>query len=164
VDLLDIKGRIAVALVESIFRRAGFALAGLPPGMTPSRQGREELAPDFAATRPPDPGPPVPRRPVEVRYRVQVGQYLSIEEQRGGQSVFALAKRQWPDLLFVLVTEHPEPGRSSFQAFDLAGWDPGRTVASIDLFAHDQLAIYPQNVEEHEVLLRRMFALLTGGR
>jgi hypothetical protein len=164
VDLLDIKGRIAVALVESIFRRAGFALAALGPGTTPLRQGREDLAPDFAATRPPDPGPAVPQRPIEVRYRVQVGQYLSIEEQRGGQSVFALARRHWPDLLFVLVTEHPEPGRSSFQAFDLAGWEVGKAVASVDLFAHDQLAIYPHNVEEHEVLLRRMFALLTGGR
>jgi len=161
-DLLDIKSRIAVALVESIFRRAGFTLGPVPAPEPSARPGREELTPDFAVYRAGAAGDRAPR-PVEVRYRPQVGQYLSIEGQRGGHSVFALAKRQWPALLFVFVTDHPEPGRSGYQAVDLAGWEAGKAVTAVDLFAHPELAIYPQNVEEHERLLRRMVALLVGG-
>ena len=164
-DLLDIKSRIAVALVESIFRRAGFVLApasGEAGG--PARQGREALIPDFAAIRlggSPS-APASAARTVEVRYRPQVAQYLAIETQRAAQSVFALAKRQWPGLVVVFVTDHPEAGRCCFQAVDLEGWSLGAALTPTDLFAHEGLAIYPQNVEEHEVLLRRMFALLTG--
>jgi len=168
VDLLDIKGRIAVALVESIFRRAGFGiepvtLAGVRP--EPGRPGRDDFVPDFAATRPGlaetgDAGPE--RRAVEVRYRPRVGQYLAIEGGRAGQSVFALAKRQWPRLVFVFVTDHPEPERSCFQVVDVTPWSPGSTLRATDLFAHEGLQIFRQNVEEHEALLRRMFALLTG--
>lgn len=163
-DLLQIKGRIAVALVESIFRRAGFGLDPLGAAAeTPVRQGREDLAPDFRATAPPlAPGGGVSRI-VEVRYRPQVGQYLAIEVQRGPHSLFSVAKRHWPDLVFVLVTDHPEPARSCFQVVDLEPWAAGRPVTAQDLHAHDTLGIYRQNVEEHEALLRRMFTLLTGG-
>lgn len=163
-DLLQIKGCLAVALVESIFRRAGFAIEPTEAGEAPARHGREELAPDFRAARPGPPGGPAsPGRPVEVRYRPQVGQYLAIEAQRGLHSVFSVAKRQWPDLVFVLVTDHPEPGRSCFQAVDLGPWPGGGAVPAEDLHAHAEFQIYRQNVEEHEALLRRMFALLTGG-
>ncbi len=163
-DLLEIKGRIAVALVESIFRRAGFALAPVVHPETSPRQGREDLVPDFQATLPPPAGDPVaPARVVEVRYRPQVGQYLLIETQRGPHSLFAVARRQWPDLVFVFVTDHPEPGRSCFQAVDLGRWPSGSTVVADDLHAHAHLRIFRHNVEEHEALLRRMFALLTGG-
>jgi hypothetical protein len=162
--LLEIKGRIAVALVESIFRRAGFALATATDLEPLPRQGRDDLVPDFRAVRPAPPGdPPAAPRLVEVRYRPQVAQYVDIETQRGTHSLFTIAKRQWPDLVFVLVTDHPEPGRSCFQVVDLAPWQIGRAVAVEDLHAHGGLQIFPQNVEEHEVLLRRMFALLTGG-
>ena len=170
-DLLDIKGRIAVALVESVFRRAGYAV-GPVPGLGPqpvARMGREDLVPDFAAAGPGDEGGDAPGdagrrdpRVVEVRYRPLIAQYLAIEAQRAGQSVFALAKRQWPALLFVFVTDHPEPGRSGFQAVDLAPWSLGSPLPAEDLFAHAGLRIYRQNVEEHEALLRRIFALLTG--
>jgi hypothetical protein len=164
VDLLEIKGRISVALVESIFRRAGFTLA--PPVMveTSQRLGREDLIPDFKAT-PPGGGDGAGHGSwvVEVRYRPQVGQYLLIESQRGPHSLFAVAKRHWPTLVFVFVTDHPEAGRSCFQVVDLASWATGGTVTALDLYAHDELRIFRQNVEEHEALLRRMFALLTGG-
>jgi hypothetical protein len=100
---------------------------------------------------------------VEVRYRPQVGQYLLIEGQRGPHSLFTVAKRQWPGLVFVFVTDHPEAGRSCFQVVDLASWGTGDAVAAVDLHDHDGLRIFRQNVEEHEALLRRMFALLTGG-
>jgi hypothetical protein len=162
-DLLDIKARIAQAMVESVFRRAGFTLTPVGPRESPSRLGREELVPDFFAVRvPPEGKPPEqPARLVEVRYRPQVAQYVAIEDQRGVQSIFAYAKRQWPGLMFVFVTDRPEPGRSAFQVFDLEPWSPGEPVASIDLFAHTGLDIYRQNVAEHEELARRIFALLT---
>jgi hypothetical protein len=164
VDLLEIKGRIAVALVESIFRRAGFGLAPVVPVEAALRKGREDLVPDFQATPPAaaDAAAGAPRV-VEVRYRPQVTQYLLIEAQRGPHSVFTIAKRQWPALVFVFVTDHPEPGRSCFQVVDLEPWAAGGAVAALDLHAHPGLRIFRQNVEEHEALLRRMFALLTGG-
>ena len=162
-DLLEIKGRIAVALVESIFRRAGFSLAPAVAAEGAPRQGREDLIPDFQAALPgAADGAPAPYV-VEVRYRPQVGQYLLIESQRGPHSLFTVAKRQWPSLVFVFVTDHPEVGRSCFQVVDLGPWVAGSAVASLDLHAHDALRIFRQNVEEHEALLRRMFALLTGG-
>jgi len=164
VDLLEIKGRIAVALVEAIFRRAGFALAPVVHAEVAPRQGREDLIPDFQATLPAAvDGPSLAPRVVEVRYRPQVGQYLLIEAQRGPHSLFTVAKRQWPSLMFVFVTDHPEAGRSCFQVVDLGPWVAGSAVAALDLHAHAELQIFRQNVEEHETLLRRMFALLTGG-
>ena len=53
---------------------------------------------------------------VEVKYRSSVDQFVSVENQRGERSVFATARRQWPDLCFVFVTDRPQPGRSCFQA------------------------------------------------
>jgi hypothetical protein len=164
VDLLEIKGRIAVALVESIFRRAGFTLVPPVAAETAQRLGREDLIPDFQATlAAASGGPGEASCVVEVRYRPQVGQYLLIEAQRGPHSLFAVAKRHWPTLVFVFVTDHPEAGRSCFQVVDLASWAVGNAVTALDLHAHDELRIFRQNVEEHEALLRRMFALLTGG-
>jgi len=164
VDLLEIKGHVAVALVESIFRRAGFALAPVVHAEAAPRRGREDLTPDFQATLPATAaGPPEAARVVEVRYRPQVGQYLLIEAQRGPHSLFTVAKRQWPALVFVFVTDHPEPGRSCFQVVDIGPWAAGSAVTALDLHAHDELRIFRQNVEEHEALLRRMFTLLTGG-
>ena len=163
-DLLEIKRRIAVALVESIFRRAGFTLAPAAAVETSQRLGREDLIPDFQATLAAD-HDAAARTPrvVAVRYRPQVGQYLLIEGQRGPHSLFVVAKRQWPTLVFVFVTDHPEAGRSCFQVVDLASWTAGGAVTALDLFDHDGLRIFRQNVEEHEALLRRMFSLLTGG-
>jgi hypothetical protein len=164
VDLLEIKGRIAVALVESIFRRAGFTLAPPAAAETSQRLGREGLVPDFQATFPAAAGgAAMAACVVEVRYRPQVGQYLLIESQRGPHSLFTVAKRYWPALVFVFVTDHPEAGRSCFQVVDLGPWAAGDAVTALDLQAHGELRIFRQNVEEHEALLRRMFTLLTGG-
>jgi len=162
VDLLAIKSRIALAIVESIFRRAGFVVTPVEQREVPPHLGRGDL-PDFMVWRSAAEGEaPGDRRLVEVRYRVELAHYLSIETQRGLRSVFAQAKRQWPDLLFVFVTDRPEPGRSVFQALDLGPWNSGTAVTVVDLATHAGLAIYRQNVEEHELLLRRMFAILTG--
>jgi len=163
VDLLEIKGRISVALVESIFPRAGFTLAPPVAVETSQRLGREDLIPDFQAILPAEGGAARAPCVVEVRYRPQVGQYLLIESQRGPHSLFTVAKRHWPALVFVFVTDHPEAGRSCCQAVDRGSWAAGSAVATLDLHAHDELRIFRQNVEEHEALLRRMFTLLTGG-
>ena len=163
-DLLEIKGRISVALVESIFRRAGFTLTPPVTVETTQRLGREDLIPDFQATLPAaGGGSAYEGRVVEVRYRPQVGQYLLIEAQRGPHSLFTVAKRHWPTLVFVFVTDHPEAGRSCFQVVDLETWATGNSVTALDLHTHDALRIFRQNVEEHEALLSRMFTLLMGG-
>jgi hypothetical protein len=166
VNLLDVKARIGVALVESIFRRAGFHLVPVAPREALPRGGREDVVPQFAAVRPgPAAGaPPGLQRPIEVRYRPQVTQYLAIEDQRGAQSVLVQAKRMWPALSFVFVTDHPEADRSWFQVLDLEEWAPGGPVRAVDLHAHPGLDIYRHNVEEHEILARRIFALLTGSQ
>src|SRR3989304_1383370 len=70
-DLLDIKARIAQALVESVFRRAGFTLTPVGPRESPSRLGRGGLVPDFFAVRVPPAGKPPqpPARPARRRPR-----------------------------------------------------------------------------------------------
>jgi hypothetical protein len=148
VELRDIKGRLAVGLVESVVRRAGFAIGRIPAsgGLAPlARVGREDLGPDFAAVGPtgareaPDGG----SRLVEVGDRPRVSRDLAIQSPRGGQSVFALAPRHWPEL---------RVGAGTL----------GARLPAQDLAAHTELPIDRQNVEEPETLRRRMFALLTG--
>lgn len=158
-DVIDLKNQVAVVLVESIFRRAGYSLVVFPVSEVPPRLGREDL-PDFTAV------PPVTReqvgsRPVKVRYRKQLGQYLALESRRGVRSFFALAKQYWPGLVIVFVSDESESRLSCFRALDLATWDPSKTPALVDLAAHPSLNIYQLNVEEHEVLARRILGLLS---
>jgi hypothetical protein len=103
-DVIDLKNQVAVALVESIFRRAGYSLMVFPVSEVPSHLGREDL-PDFAAV------PPVTReqvgsRPVKVRYRKHIGQYLAVESQRGVRSFFAFAKEYWPGLVIIALPQN----------------------------------------------------------
>src|SRR5262245_51403934 len=131
---LDLKTQVAVAFVESIFRRAGYSLTVFPVHHDiPPHLGRDDI-PDFRAV-------PVARkeiapRPVKIRYRQHVGQYLTVEAQRGARSFFALAKQHWPGLVVVFVTDEPEPGRSCFQVLDLATWSQGDAPTLVDLSAH----------------------------
>jgi hypothetical protein len=161
-DLLDLKSQVAVALVESIFRRAGYRPTVIPSHGIPPHLGREDM-PDFMAV------PPVTReelgsRPVKVRYRRHVGQYLTVETRRGARSFFALAKQHWPGLVVIFVADEPEPGRSCFRVLDLATWNPSDAPTLVDLSAHPSLNIYQLNVEEHEALARRILALLSMRR
>jgi hypothetical protein len=161
-DVIDLKNQVAVALVESIFRRAGYSLMVFPVSEVPSHLGREDL-PDFTAV------PPVTReqvgsRPVKVRYRKHIGQYLAVESQRGVRSFFALAKQYWPGLVVIFVSDESESRLSCFRALDLGTWDPGKTPALVELSAHPSLNIYQLNVEEHEVLARRILGLLSMRR
>jgi len=161
-DVIDLKNQVAVALVESIFRRAGYGLTGFPVVEVPPHLGREDL-PDFIAI------PPVTReqvgsRPVKVRYRRQVDQYLAVESRRGVRSFCALAKQYWPGLVVVFVSDESESRLSCFRTLDLATWEPGRPPALVDLAAHPNLNIYQLNVEEHEALARRLIGLLSMRR
>jgi len=167
-DILDIKARVAGAVVESVFRRARYKLtpyarSGEAPVL---RIGREDFTPHFTATQTAETrgdavGPPRSFL-VEVKYRSQLGQYLAIEGQRGERSAFAQAKRLWPDLCVIFVTDRPDPGRSWFQVLDLSGYSASAPVRTLDLAEHGGLAIWRTNVDDHEELARRVFALLTG--
>lgn len=160
-DLLEVKSRIAEALVESIFRRARSQIRPWKDAELPLRFGREDFSPDFAVSPGPD-GGPGSELLVEVKYRPSASQFVSVENQRGDRSVFAMARNHWPNLCFVLVTDRPEPGRSGFQAIPLGAVRPGEPFRTVDLADLRELRIFRHNVEDHEELIRRIFGLLSG--
>lgn len=155
-DLYDTKSRIAEAFVESIFRRAQYTIAPFRSAHVALRIGREDFSPNFTVSTENDP----PRFLVEVKYRGSIEQFIALENQRRESSIFVLARKHWPSLYFVLVTDHAEPGRSCFQAIAAAsaGTNPFTTIDLVEL---TELKIFKQNVEDHERLLLRLFDLLT---
>ncbi len=159
-DLLEAKSRIAEALVESIFRRARYQVRPYRGETTPLRFGREDFSPDYRIV----PGPESDEGEflIGIKYRPSIPQFVSVENQRGERSVFFLARRQWPALYFVLVTDRPEPGRSCFQALRLAGLKPGEPIQTLDLVELKELRIFRHNIEDHDELIRRIFAQLSG--
>jgi hypothetical protein len=160
-DLLEAKSRIAEALVESIFRRARYEVTPFRAGAAlPLRFGREDFSPDFRVSHTTLEGEERDFL-LEVKYRPSVEQFVSVENQRGDRSVFHMARRQWPALYFVLVSERPDAGRSCFQAVvvETGAADPFRTI---DLTEVKEFGLFPHNVEDHEELVRRIFALLTA--
>jgi hypothetical protein len=160
-DLLEAKSRIAEALVESIFRRARYEVAPFRGhAALPLRFGREDFSPDFRVTRStPDNGDRAFL--IEVKYRPQIEQFISVENQRGDKSIFHTARRQWPNIYFVLVTERPDAGRSCFQALGFETHGSGEPLRTVDLVEVKEFGLYPHNVEDHEELVRRIFELLT---
>jgi hypothetical protein len=158
-DLLEAKSRIAEALVESIFRRAQYEVQPYDVGHMPLRFGREDFSPDFCATISAANGAPGELL-VEVKYRPSIEQFISVENQRGERSMFLLARRQWPALYFVLVTDRPEPGRSCFQAVPFDRMRPGEPFRTLDLDQLNELRIFRNNVADHEELVRRIMGLL----
>ncbi len=161
-DLYETKDRIAIALAESIFRRARYRVQRSPETPKIRRFAREEFGPNFTVgIQVRDGG----ERdfPVHVSYRPFVEQFISLENQRRGASMMVLARRQWPGLRYVLVTDHPTASRSCFQAI-LFG-PPGSDVfTSVNLSDDEELAIFPHNVTDHEELLVRIFAMLSADR
>ena len=158
-DLYETKSRIAEALVESIFRRARYELTSCRLGSaSPLRFGREDFSPNFSVAAPDatEGGEFL----VVVKYRPYIDQFIALENKRGPSSVFMLARRHWPTLYFLLVTEHPEPGRSCFQAISFSPL--GAPFTTLDLVELKELRIFPHNVEDHEELLQRIFNLLAG--
>jgi hypothetical protein len=160
-DLLEVKSRIAEALVESIFRRARYEVAPYRGATPPLRLGREDFSPDFSICLP-NPNGREQRSLVEVKYRSSVDQFMSVENQRGERSVFLTARRQWPDLCFVFVTDRPQPGRSAFQALSLPEHPVGKPFDTVDLVGIERFGIFEHNIADHEELLRRIFALLAS--
>jgi hypothetical protein len=157
VDLFDAKSRIAKALVESIFRRARFDIRPFHSEPAGLRIGREELSPDFTVTRAAEAGGDLL---LDVKYRTSVEQFVAMEAQRGDRSTLSMARRQWPALRFVLVTDRPEAGRSCFQVVSADQSLAGAPIRTVDLGEAGELAIFPHNVGDHEQLLRRIFGLL----
>lgn len=159
-DLLLAKSRVAKALVESIFRRARYQVRPFRPDQLPLRFGRESFSPDFSVALQSDDGTERVFL-VEVKYRPSVEQFISVENQRGERSVFLLARRHWPMLYFVFVTDHPAPGRSCFQAMSLSSYRAGEPFRTADLVELKDVGIFQHNIEDHEELGRRIFDLLS---
>ena len=160
-DLLEVKSRIAVALVESIFRRARFEVRPFKGDSLPLRFGRENFSPDFWVCHKPPDGEEREHL-VEVKYRPSIDQFMSVENQRGERSVFFLARRHWPALYFVFVSERPEVGRSCFQALPFAGLKVGEPFRTVDLADLQEFQLFANNVDDHEQLARSIFGLLAG--
>jgi len=158
-DLFEVKNRIAEALVESIFRRARYTLVPVKPPIGNVRAWREEFSPHVVVKK--ESGRQPIELPISVRYRVQIGQYLAIEQQRGPKSIFHMAWRQWPDLRFIFVTERPDPGRSCFQVVQPGDGRSIDLIHTTDLADQAELEIFRHNVEDHEELVRRIFLLLS---
>jgi hypothetical protein len=157
-DLLEAKSRIAKALVESIFRRARYTVSRFRSDEKPLRFGRESFTPDFLVQWEAEPRAAFP---LEVKYRPFLEQYLAVERQRGDRSVFALARRQWPELRFILVTDRPQPGRSCFQVLAAGADDPADRFSTVDLSDLWELRIFRHNVEDHERLVQSIIELLS---
>ena len=155
-DLYATKSKIAEAFVEAIFRRAQYRLRPFPSAHATLRIGHEDFSPNFGVLRDETDGPGVL---VEVKYRPSIDQFIALENQRRDSSIFILARRHWPTLHFVLVTDHPEPGRSCFQTIALTD-GASALLKTVDLVDLADLGIFRQNVEDHERLLLRTFALL----
>lgn len=160
-DLLEAKSRIAEALVESIFRRARYEVRPYRSQQSPLRFGREDFSPDFCVS-PKGTAEGAAEFLVEVKYRPAIDQFVSVENQRGERSLFLLARKHWPALYFILVSDRPEAGRSCFQAIPFSRIRTGEPFRTLDLAELKELKIFRNNVEDHEELVRRIFGLLNA--
>lgn len=155
-----LKGRIAEAFVEAIFRRAGYTVSRIGRESQVQRLikiGSDEFLPDFLIRkqvgREKSDRPLHRLVPVEVKYRHDIMGFLRFY----GRELFNEISQQWPDLCFVFVTDRPEPGRSCFQLLDLCGRDG---LEPRDLHTVADLEIYASTVQEYEGLVLQMFRLL----
>jgi hypothetical protein len=158
-----LKGRMAEALVEAVFKRAKYTVARVAretqmPAL--GRAGRSEFMPDFVVWRAPD-EPSLGHHSyrllaVEVKYRADLADYL----RRDSPSRSAEVAQQWPDLYEILVTDRPQSGRSCFQAVHVSTLPAGLTPVTLDLHLVPGLDIYRKTVEEYEGLVREIFPIL----
>jgi hypothetical protein len=162
VSLTDhLKGRIAEALVESIFRQHGYKVSRL--GREKQIQSlvnlnRDEFLPDFLVWK-------VARGAsfdlhrmlnVEATYRADLDDFL----QRDGVAMLSQAQQRWPSLYFVFVTDTPEAHRSCFQTVWLHDYVRGSVPTTIDLHEMRDLGICRSTVTKHEVMVQHLFATL----
>lgn len=165
-EIEGLKGRIAEAFVESIFRRAGYRVsrAGRESQFQrPVKIGTDEFLPDFLLHKPAGATPagrPLHRLiPVEVKYRASVEDFL----RSHGDELLARLGEQWPELCLVFVTDHPASGRSCFQVLNVAAAQPGALLTTVDLhYVHD-FDVYVTTAQEYEGLVRQIFPLLRLG-
>jgi hypothetical protein len=157
-----LKGRIAEALVEMMFRRAGYAVSRTGRESQVQRlfkSGRDEFLPDFmirrAVERPGSERPLHQLIPIEVKYRRDIERFLHVEA-----ADFRVHSRKWPGLYLVLVTENPDQGRSCFQVLD----GDGEATGTADLHGVRALDIFDTTVLEYEELGRKLFRLLSEHR
>ncbi len=167
-DVNVLKGRIAEALVESIFRQAGYTVSRLGRESQVQRLmkiGADEFAPDFLVWKPVTSSPSTHDLhhllTVEVKYRASLGEFL----RRDAAVLFSETSRQWPGLYFILVTDAPEDGRSCFQAVCVRDYVSTADVpTTVDLHQLPALDIYRSTVEEHEVAACLPFAAIGSRR
>lgn len=150
-----LKGRMAEALVEAVFKRAKYTVARVGretqmPALV--RGGRTEFVPDFMVWRALDYGLVA----LEVKYRADLDDYL----RRDSPSRSAEVARQWPELYEVLVTDRPAAGRSCFQAIHVSVLSAGTAPITLDLHLVPGLDIFRRTVEEYEGLVREIFPVL----
>jgi hypothetical protein len=164
-----LKGRMAEALVEGIFKRAQYTVARVGretqvPALM--RTGRAEFTPDFVVWR--ALGGPGPDRhsyrllAIEVKYRADLEEYL----RRDSPSRAPEVSQQGPELYEIIVTDRPDAGRSCFQAVHVSAQPPRKPPVTRDLHLVPDLDIYPRTVEEYEGLVREIFPIFgsrTGG-
>jgi hypothetical protein len=158
-----LKGRMAEALVEGIFKRAGYTVARVGRESQISalvRTGRAEFMPDFVVWRALD-EPSLGHHSyrllaVEVKYRADLEDYL----RRDSLSRSPEIAHQWPELYEIIVTDRPATGRSCFQAVHVSARADAGFPASLDLHLVAGLDIYRKTVEEYEDLVTRVFPIL----
>ena len=165
-EIESLKGRIAEAFVETIFRRAGYRVSRAGRESQFQRMvriGSDSFLPDFLLHKPAGATPagrPLHRLiPIEVKYRASVEAFLLSH----GDELLVQVGAQWPELCIVFVTDHPATGRSCFQVLDLAAVRPGEPLVSVDLHYVSDLDIYLTTVQEYEGLVRQIFPLLRLG-
>lgn len=158
-----LKGRMAEALVEAVFKRAKYTVARVGretqmPALV--RTGRSEFMPDFVVWRALD-EPSLGHHSyrlvaVEVKYRADLEDYL----RRDSPSRSPEVARQWPELYEILVTDRPQSGRSCFQVVHVSSLPVGLPPVTLDLHLVPGLDIYRKTVEEYEGLVREIFPIL----
>jgi hypothetical protein len=158
-----LKGRMAEALVEGIFKRAQYTVARVGretqmPALM--RTGRAEFMPDFVVWRALD-EPSLGHHSyrllaIEVKYRADLEEYLRHDSPSRSPEV----AQQWPELYEIIVSDRPEPGRSCFQAVHVSALPDGLPAITRDLHRVPDLDIYRKTVEEYEGLVREIFPIL----
>jgi hypothetical protein len=160
-DINLLKGRMAEALVEGIFKRAQYMVARVARETQVSALMRTgQSVPDFVVWKALD-EPSLGHRSylllaIEVTYCANLDDYLHRETPARSPEV-AL---QWPELYEILVTDRPEVGRSCFQAVHVSILPPAAPPSSLDLHLVPGLDIYPRTVEEYEGLVREVFPII----
>lgn len=165
-DVSNLKGRIAEALVESIFRRAQYRVARVGresqvQGLV--RVGNSEFAPDFLVWKHVT-GNGSERHlhrllPIEVKYRFNVSEFA----RRELHQILSQARDEWPELYCIIVTDNPEQDRSCFQIVGVRdACADGEAPVLRDLHEFRNLEIFPTTVKEYEGLVKQIFSLLNA--